>query len=571
MTTNLVASIATLLAWTGWYFLFRGIYFFVKSLREPLSGSRKPALIAFGVAGFGLISSTLLAPFPQGMIRLPIVWLVIPLFGWIGLIFLAVTVNKLFQSTQALSPFDRKAALSSAAVWGAITIGCIYVACQDKETDIRLIKGGIPFSIGTGIALIILLALSVGAMGWASKVSKSRGIAKGVVTHLALIAGSFVFGVPFASLVVTSFKEDRDMSSPNGYVWIPKVQETMPYKDPKNPLYEAVYRNQKVQGTVISESEDRYRIDISVPQSMRGVTFDVAKTDVKEISRDAKVVSAEIDGTPIKGFIAEDMEDGHQRVIVTEPASLKGTEKLFEPSQTEPVRNTGLRWKNYPEAIGFLPPETNSGLVYVKNTLLIVVLSVIGTIASSAITAYAFSRMTFPGRNLLFGIMLSTMMLPGAVTLLPQFLIFRGLGWIDTLMPLWVPAFFGSAFNIFMLRQFFAGIPMEFEDAAKIDGCSYLESFWRVMLPQIKPALAVIAIWTFMGAWNNFMGPLIYINSPENMPLSYAIQLFQGDRANEPGLMYAVVTLSLLPVLTVFFFAQRYFIEGVQLSGLGGR
>jgi multiple sugar transport system permease protein len=131
--------------------------------------------------------------------------------------------------------------------------------------------------------------------------------------------------------------------------------------------------------------------------------------------------------------------------------------------------------------------------------------------------------------------------------------------------------FFASAFNVFLLRQFFKGIPMELEDAAKIDGCSYLTTFWNIMLPQIKPALAVIAIWTFMGAWNNFMGPLIYINSPENMPLSYALQLFQSDRGNEPALMMAFATLTIVPVLAVFFFAQKYFIEGVTLSGLGGR
>jgi multiple sugar transport system permease protein len=200
-----------------------------------------------------------------------------------------------------------------------------------------------------------------------------------------------------------------------------------------------------------------------------------------------------------------------------------------------------------------------------------VIFSVIGTIMSSAIVAYAFSRMSFPGKEALFKLLLSTMMLPAAVTLLPQFLIFRGLGWIDTLFPLWVPAFFGSAFNIFLLRQFFKNIPMELEDASKIDGCSYIRTFWDIMLPQIKPALAVIAIWTFMGAWNNFMGPLIYINSPENMPLSYALQLFQGERSGEPGLLMAFSVMTMMPVLLLFFFAQRYFIEGVTLSGLGGR
>jgi len=256
---------------------------------------------------------------------------------------------------------------------------------------------------------------------------------------------------------------------------------------------------------------------------------------------------------------------------VLSPASLKGQEHIFSPDEVEPVRHVGLKTDNYPEALSYLPPETNNGLVYLKNTLILVVLGVIGTILSSSIVAYAFSRMKFPGRDLLFAILLSTMMLPGAVTLLPQFLIFRKLGWIDTLLPIWVPAFFASAFNVFLLRQFFKGIPMELEDAAKIDGCSYLKAFWSIMLPQIKPALAVIAIWTFMGAWNNFMQPLIYINSPENMPLSYALQLFQGDRGNEPGLMMAFATLTILPVLGVFFFAQKYFIEGVTLSGLGGR
>ena len=185
--------------------------------------------------------------------------------------------------------------------------------------------------------------------------------------------------------------------------------------------------------------------------------------------------------------------------------------------------------------------------------------------------AYAFARINFPGREFMFKLVLSTMMLPGAVTLLPQFLIFRSLGWINTLLPIWVPTFFASAFNIFLLRQFFKSIPGELEDAAKIDGCNHPKILRLVMVPQIKPALAVIAVWTFMGAWNNFMGPLIYLSSPENMPLSYALQLFNGVRVGEPGLLMAFTTLTILPVLALFFFAQKYFVEGVTLSGLGGR
>jgi len=362
------------------------------------------------------------------------------------------------------------------------------------------------------------------------------------------------------------------MSSANGIVWIPKVTETVPYKNPKNPLYEAEYRGQKVTGVVTeTRSDGTIRLDIQSPLSIRGTTYEGPKSSLTEIPRQAPIYAGKWDGADFTGFEVERLENGGNRIHAMTPLSLKGKEREFQPGEVEPVRRVGLLTKNYPEALQYLPPETNNGLVYLKNTLILVVLSVIGTILSSSIVAYAFSRLTFPGRDFLFGLLLATMMLPGAVTLLPQFLIFRTLGWIDTLLPLWVPMFFASAFNVFLLRQFFKGIPMELEDAAKIDGCTYLRAFWNIMLPQIKPALAVIAIWTFMSAWNNFMGPLIYVNSPENMPLSYALQLFQGDRTNEPGLLMAFATLTILPVLALFFFAQKYFIEGVTLSGLGGR
>jgi multiple sugar transport system permease protein len=156
------------------------------------------------------------------------------------------------------------------------------------------------------------------------------------------------------------------------------------------------------------------------------------------------------------------------------------------------------------------------------------------------------------------------MMLPSAVTMMPTFLIFRWLGWIDSLRALWVPSFFGTAFSIFLLRQFFMGIPNELEDAAKLDGCSYYAIFWRIMLPQVKPALAAITIMSFMGAWNNFMGPLIYISSPEKETLAYALQLYQSSHGSEPS------TLVMLPVLLLFFFTQRYFIQGITLTGIKG-
>jgi multiple sugar transport system permease protein len=196
---------------------------------------------------------------------------------------------------------------------------------------------------------------------------------------------------------------------------------------------------------------------------------------------------------------------------------------------------------------------------------------VIGTLLSSSLAAYAFARLKFRGRKLLFGILLSSMLLPGSVTLLPQFLVFRSLGLIDTLLPLWVPAFLGSAFNIFMLRQFFAGIPVEYEDSARVEGCNPLQTYWHIMLPQTRSVMIVIAIWTFIGAWNNFMGPLIYISSPENMPLSYALQLFNSERGGEPTLRAAFAVMTIAPILAVFLLAQRQIMENTALTGLGGR
>ena len=197
-------------------------------------------------------------------------------------------------------------------------------------------------------------------------------------------------------------------------------------------------------------------------------------------------------------------------------------------------------------------------------------MSVVGTLVSCTVVAYGFARLRFPGRDFLFGVLLATMMLPGAVTMLPSFLIFRQLGWVDSLTPIWAPAFFGSAFNIFLLRQFFLTLPQELEDAAKIDGCGYLQTLVRVMAPLIKPALVVVSIWTFIGAWNNFMGPLIYVNSTEKMTIAYAMQLFSGDKVNQPGLLMAFATMALAPVVLLFFFAQRAFVEGIALTGRTG-
>lgn len=228
-------------------------------------------------------------------------------------------------------------------------------------------------------------------------------------------------------------------------------------------------------------------------------------------------------------------------------------------------------WSNYPDALAFLPPEMRNGLVPLENTLIIAGMSVIGTVLSSSLVGFAFARLKFPGRDWLFGLLLATMMLPDAVTMMPRFLIFRSLGWVDTLLPLWVPSFFAAAFNVFLLRQFFLGIPQELEDAARIDGCGPFGIYWKIMLPLIKPALAAVTLLTFLGAWKDFLNPLIYISSQDKMPLSYVLQLFNTTHGSQPGLLMAATTLVMVPVVVLFFFTQRYFIEGISLTGIGGR
>lgn len=252
--------------------------------------------------------------------------------------------------------------------------------------------------------------------------------------------------------------------------------------------------------------------------------------------------------------------------------SLKPDQAIF----TDPL---GLpdpwKWSNYPRAFAFLETalgriRTGFGSLFALNTLEVTALSMASMLLSSTLVAYSFARLRWPGRDLLFLVLLGTMMLPGAVTLIPRFIIFKELGWVDTLLPLWVPSLFASAFDVFLLRQFLMTIPTELEDAAKIDGCGYFTIYWRVMLPLIKPAIAALAIMHFLNTWNDFMGPLVYVSSPAKMTGSYALRLFQSSNAatGEWAMLLCAATMWTLPVVLLFFFAQRAFIEGITLTGM---
>lgn len=246
--------------------------------------------------------------------------------------------------------------------------------------------------------------------------------------------------------------------------------------------------------------------------------------------------------------------------------SLKDPSHLFDfPPQWIP---NPIRWNNYPLAL-----KTMRFSVTFRNTIYVTFMIMISSIISSLLVAYGFARMRFPGRDLLFVTVLATMMLPAQVTMVPKFILFRILGWVDSFKPLWVPLLFGRPFFIFLLRQFFLTIPKELDEAARIDGCSSFGILARILLPQLKPALAALTIFSFMGAWNEFMGPLIYINSPSKWTLVLALNAFQSPL--EPGVpvVHLVMAASLvvaLPCVVVFFIAQKYFIEGVVLSGIKG-
>lgn len=251
--------------------------------------------------------------------------------------------------------------------------------------------------------------------------------------------------------------------------------------------------------------------------------------------------------------------------------SLKPLEETMRQPPTILPQTT--QWFNYRDAmaynadtLGYIP-----FLVYARNTIVVCLLVVSGAVFSSALVAYAFARLRWPGRDVAFALTLATMMVPFPVLMVPLFDLFRNLGWIGTFKPLWVPAWFGGAFNIFLLRQFFRTIPFELSEAAKLDGCSEWAIFRDIVLPLSKPALIVVALFSFMAAWNDFLGPLIYLTHQQTFTLSLGLQFYQSQQGGTQWhLLMAASTMVVAPVILLFFFAQRYFIRGISMTGIKG-
>jgi len=224
-------------------------------------------------------------------------------------------------------------------------------------------------------------------------------------------------------------------------------------------------------------------------------------------------------------------------------------------------------WQNYPDAFQAVPFHR-----YFWNTIQIVFFSTLGTLLTSSMAAFAFARLRFPGRGPLFILVLSTLMLPNIVTLIPTFIVFRYLKWINTLKPLIVPFWLGgSPFFIFLIRQFFMTIPYDLDEAARIDGASNFRIYWNILLPLSKPVLATVAIFSFIHHWNGFFLPLVYVQDPSKWTMAIGLQGFKDLYSTSWNLMMAASTAMILPLLILFFLAQRYFVSGIHLTGLAGR
>ena len=258
-------------------------------------------------------------------------------------------------------------------------------------------------------------------------------------------------------------------------------------------------------------------------------------------------------------------------------SSLKPTQSVFDNSWLPPMTTQGWPipiphpqyFSNFSDALTLVPFRT-----YFENTLLVTVLSVAGSVLSSSLVAYSFARLRWPGRDMFFVLVLVTMLLPSIVTFIPQYVLFSKIHWVGTFLPLIVPTWFGNAFYIFLLRQFFRGIPQELSEAARLDGASEIRIWWQIVMPLARPALAAVGIFSFAGAWEDYFNPLVYVGGdPSKWTLQLGLKAFEsaaGGGSPLWNLIMAAGLVVMIPVLIAFFVGQKYFIEGVTLTGLKG-
>ena len=344
-----------------------------------------------------------------------------------------------------------------------------------------------------------------------------RSFVKSLTSHAAINFIGLFFLIPFLWMVLTAFKSSQDVfhTPPR---WLPYDNLTVNVNGEQLPLY------------------------------------NVKTTEgVKQLAA-VKIVEG------VGTFV--DPADPSQQM---EYEIQQGATKIATP-----VMHVSFNWQNFPDAMarGSRPGIGASFWVYFKNSLIIAFFSIVGTLLSNTPVAYAFARLKFPGRDILFIIILATMMLPFQVTMIPIYLFFNDfLGWGNSFLPLIIPTFFANAYDVFLLRQFFRTIPEEMCDAARVDGASEWQIFTRIVLPLSIPVLATVTVFTFLWAWNDFTGPLLFLTSPKNFTMALGLQDFQSQRSMVWNQLMAASVIFTVPIVIAFFFAQKTFIQGIKLTG----
>ena len=347
---------------------------------------------------------------------------------------------------------------------------------------------------------------------------KVRNFFKSLFSHALINFIGLFFLIPFLWMLLTAFKSNQDVfhTPPR---WLPYDNVRVDINGEQLPLYH-----------VQTESGVKQLAAVKIVEGV-GTFVDPANPD--------QLIEYEIQ---------------------------QGTTKIAEP-----IMHISFKWQNFPDAMerGSRPGIGASFWVYFRNSLVIAFFSIVGTLFSNTPVAYAFARLKFPGRDIFFIIILATMMLPFQVTMIPIYLFFNDfLGWGNTFLPLIIPTFFANAYDVFLLRQFFRTIPEEMCDAARVDGASEWQIFTRIVLPLSVPVLATVTVFTFLWAWNDFTGPLLFLTSPKNFTMALGLQDFQSQRTMVWNQLMAAATVFTVPIVIAFFFAQKTFIQGIKLTGL---
>jgi multiple sugar transport system permease protein len=405
--------------------------------------------------------------------------------------------------------------------------------------------------------------------------------------HLPLIALALLFLVPLVWLVLTSL-EPREQVGKIPPEWLPRQNFITQYGETIAVTPPAPVGSDKVLVEPSAGPELGKQLLVE-PSDLVGEQVKI-RAQVADRTEERLYPAKIVQRVPGRFVIVKEWflskYGAHQaRVFYLEPAAVQRRLSPVLGNYPEAIRALTASEKDKALPLGELlrkssfpwthkrdRTKTITFVTYLSNTLLVALLAVVGAVSSSALVAYGLSRIPWRGRTALFNLTLGTMMVPFPVLMVPLYGVFRSLGWIGTLLPLWVPAFFGGAFNIFLLRQFFLTIPSELSDAARIDGCSEFGIFWRVILPLSRPALSVVALFTFLSVWNDFLGPLIFLTEPETFTMALGLQQYQSQfGGSEWHLLMGASALLVMPIIVLFFFAQKTFIQGISTTGMGGR